>query len=140
MATISLSGDWTGVYDYYNAPEFDPVTFHASLTDIAGVIWGTCLERSTVPDSDDMLEAALNGSRSGREVRFRKVFTSEMSGGELPIDYAGLVSPDGKRITGTWRFFVTGAKTTGPFVMNRHPADEADILRQLAAEVERIGI
>lgn len=139
MAAISLSGDWTGVYDYYNAPEFDPVTFHAALTDIAGVIWGTSLERSTAPDCDDMLEAALNGSRSGREVRFRKVFTSEMSGGELPIDYAGVVSPDGKRITGTWKFFVTGAKNTGPFVMNRHPVKESEVLRQLSALIEMKG-
>lgn len=139
MPAISLSGDWTGVYDYSDAPDFDPVTFYASLTDVAGVIWGTSLERSTAPDSDDMLEAALNGSRSGREVRFRKVYTSDMHGGELPIDYAGTLSTDGNRITGTWRFFVTGTKTTGPFIMNRHPVKESEVLRQLSAMIEIKG-
>ncbi len=136
MPSISLSGDWTGVYDYSEATNFDPVTFHASLTDIAGVIWGTSLEKSALPDSSDMIESALNGSRSAREVRFRKVYTSDMNGGELPIDYAGVLSADGNRITGNWRFFISNPLGGGPFVMNRHPVKEAEIIRQLSAMIE----
>ena len=139
MPSISLSGDWTGVYDYADAAHLEPVTFHASLTDIAGVIWGTSTEKSTQRDSDAMLEASLNGSRSAREVRFRKVYTSDMPGGELPIDYAGVLSADGNRITGHWRFFIASPHPGGPFVMNRHPVKEAEVIRQLSAMIEMKG-
>lgn len=137
MPATSLSGDWTGVYDYSDASTGEPVSFHVSLTDIGGVVWGTSIEKNTLaPNAGDTLEAALNGSRSGQEVRFRKTFTGNVQGGELPLDYAGHLSADGNRIVGKWRPFIAGDHPGGPFVMNRNPANEKDILRQLTALVE----
>lgn len=127
--TLSLSGAWTGVYDY-DDPGRDAVSFVASLTDIAGVIWGETSEPnsfSPIPDTD--LVASVSGLRTGREVTFSKEYQASVQGGEDVVFYAGQVSENGQRIKGTWRIrfpFEIG----GPFVMDR--ADGAVAARQRA--------
>lgn len=139
MGPLDLSGVWTGVYDYANAP-LDAVPFTAALTDVGGVIWGTVTEPNTFPDaSRDELEAALNGMRAGREMRFRKEYTPMIRGGELPIDYVGHVSPGGNRIEGKWRIPMARITFGGPFVMNRTGGVSAarELARKATVEVPR---
>ena len=121
---MTLTGDWTGVYDYsQNAAE--PVSFQASLFDVAGVLWGTMQEPNTfAPILETELSADVQGMRMGREVSFRKTYQGNPVGGEEPIDYFGYVSADGTRIEGRWQIGVVGAvfgqpAFGGPFVMTR---------------------
>lgn len=115
---MDLSGDWTGSYDY--GPGSRAVPFAASLFDIGGVVWGTSLEPNTfAPGAGDELEAEISGTRSGRELHFRKVYAGRPQRGEEPIHYTGHVSADGNRIEGRWTIRTFGANLSGPFVMNR---------------------
>ncbi|MFL4468767.1 hypothetical protein ACERZ8_02340 [Tateyamaria armeniaca] len=133
--SLSLSGAWTGVYDYDN-PGQDAVSFVATLTDIAGVIWGETSEPnsfSPIPDKD--LVASISGLRTGREVTFSKEYQASVQGGEEVVFYAGQVSEDGQRIKGTWRIqfpFEVG----GPFVMDRADGRTAVKERTRFASVE----
>ena len=136
----TLHGDWTGVYDYGDNGDdasADPVPFTASLFDIAGAVWGTTREPNTfAPDAGDELHASVNGTRSGREVRFRKTYRGRPKGGEVPIDYAGHVMRDGNRIEGRWQLAIPGRMIAGSFVMNRKPGVAAVATRVETAEDE----
>jgi hypothetical protein len=63
-----------------------------------------------------MLEASIDGQRSGSEVYFVKVYPEGMSDHGRPIDYAGRVNADATEIEGTWT--VRGA-WSGRFLMIR---------------------
>lgn len=117
---ISLQGGWTGVYDYGDDAPGEPVAFTASLFDIAGAVWGTTQEPNTATPGADLL-AAVSGARSGREVRFRKIYEGAPRGHEAPVDYAGHVTGDGNRIEGRWQIAHGGQIIAGSFVMNRKP-------------------
>jgi len=134
---LTLTGDWTGVFDYADAGETaDAVPFVASLFDVAGAIWGTTQEPNTfVPGAAAEIAAEVNGTRSGREVRLRKVYVGAPTGADLPIDYAGHVSADGNRIEGRWQIVDLGRRISGAFVMNRKPGEKAVITRSVEAEV-----
>jgi hypothetical protein len=122
---LSLSGAWTGVFDYSNTQD-DAVTFTATLTDVGGVIWGTIREpNSFSPIAVTELRAEVTGIRSRWEVRFRKEYTGYVPGGEEVIAYAGQVAANGNRISGDWRIALPGAPVGGPFVMNRLPGLKA---------------
>jgi hypothetical protein len=130
----SLSGDWTGVYDYSNTPA-EAVAFNAALTDVGGVIWGVTVEpNSFSPVAETTLSAAISGSRSGREVRFRKEYDHGIPGGEDPVHYRGTLTSDGMRIEGEWRILVPGQAFGGPFVMNRLRGAKAEQTRAATAE------
>ncbi|THH38586.1 hypothetical protein E4Z66_03170 [Aliishimia ponticola] len=136
---LSLSGEWTGVFDYANTPD-EAVTFTASLTDVAGVIWGTTCERNSFsPIAARDLSASLSGMRSGYEVRFRKEYMGDVPGGEDIISYVGHVSEDGNRISGDWRIAIPGVNVSGPFVMNRVRGTRAQIrvTTSVSALIER---
>ncbi|WP_300438979.1 hypothetical protein [uncultured Mameliella sp.] len=116
---LDLSGDWTGVYDY-GLDGDGAVPFAATLFDVGGVIWGTTLEPNTfAPEAGAELEAEISGSRSAREVHFRKAYIGRPRHGEEPVHYTGHVSPDGNRIEGNWTIRGPGFFASGPFVMNR---------------------
>ncbi|WP_300531897.1 hypothetical protein [uncultured Mameliella sp.] len=116
---LDLSGDWTGVYDY-GLDGDGSVPFAATLFDVGGVIWGTTLEPNTfAPEAGAELEAEISGSRSAREVHFRKAYIGRPRHGEEPVHYTGHVSPDGNRIEGNWTIRGPGFFASGPFVMNR---------------------
>lgn len=116
--SLSLSGAWTGVYDYDDASQ-DPVSFNADLMDIGGVLWGETSEpNSFSPIAAKHLIASISGLRTGREVTFSKEYQASVVGGEEVVFYAGQISEDGQRVKGTWRIrfpFDIG----GPFVMDR---------------------
>ncbi len=122
-----IGGDWTGVYDYGEGFD-EAVPFSAMLFDIAGAVWGTTEEpNSFAPGDGKILLADVSGTRSGREVRFRKTYRNSPPGGEYPVDYAGLVTNDGTRIEGRWQISAPGGILSGPFVMNRKEAAEAEV-------------
>ncbi|MEL7167565.1 MAG: hypothetical protein AAGL96_19045 [Pseudomonadota bacterium] len=116
--SLSLSGAWTGVFDY-DDPACDAVGFTADITDIAGAVWGDTTEpNSFAPGFGDRLVASLSGARSGNEVTFTKTYIGEEQLFENEVFYAGNLNDTGRRITGTWR--IAGAyDLSGPFVMNR---------------------
>lgn len=133
--SLSLSGTWTGVYDY-DDPAHDPVSFNADLMDIAGVLWGETSEPNTFsPIAAKHLIASVSGLRTGREVTFTKEYQAIVQGGEEVVFYAGQVTEDGQRIKGTWRIRFPH-EISGPFVMNRTDGAEVALLRKAAAEVE----
>ena len=116
---MDLSGDWTGVYEY-GFGGADAVPFAASLFDVGGVVWGSSLEPNTFsPGAGEELEAEISGSRSSRELHFRKVYLGRPVHGEDPVHYTGLVSADGTRIEGRWTIRNFQGSQSGPFVMNR---------------------
>ena len=130
---LSLTGPWTGVYDYADSTE-DAVSFTADLTDIAGAIWGDTQEpNSFSPVAAKTLHASLSGVRSGSEVTFTKEYVGDVPGGEETVFYAGLISADAKRISGTWRIAFP-YEISGPFVMNRLSGEKKSLARTLEAE------
>lgn len=135
----SLAGNWTGVYDYDDAdtgggPEAVPFT--ASLFDVAGAVWGTTREPNTfAPGFGEALDAEVNGTRTGTEVRFRKVYVGPPPNGEFPVEYAGHVVADGARVEGFWQIRHPTRPIGGPFVMNRTPGQKSAAARTVAAEV-----
>lgn len=130
----SLAGNWTGVFDY-DDPDTDAVPFTASLFDIAGAVWGTTREpNSFAPGAGEALDAEVNGTRTGTEVRFRKAYVGAPPGGDFPVDYAGHVVASGNRVEGRWEIRHPTQTIAGPFVMNRAPGRTAEATRELAAE------
>ena len=130
--TLSLSGAWTGVYDYDDDAK-EPVGFTADLTDIGGVIWGEISEpNSFSPSAAKALTAAVSGLRTGREVTFNKEYQGDVPGGEEIVFYAGQISADGDCIKGTWRIQFP-VEVGGPFVMNR--PDGAVVAKQREREL-----
>lgn len=133
--TLTLSGDWTGVYDYADTPD-EAVPFTAALTDVGGVVWGTTQEPNTFSQAvSHDLHATVSGVRSGPEVRFRKVYDGRAENHE-PIIYSGHLSPDGNRIEGRWRIASGTASFHGPFVMNRLPGARTETALHLRATIE----
>lgn len=139
MTTLSLSGNWTGVYDYPVA-SMDPVPFFAELTDVAGVVWGTTTEPRTgaFGGVTDELTANLSGYRSRREIRFEKRYDPVIEGGENAIHYAGIISEDGNRIEGKWSISDGFAGFSGPFVMDRAKGAKADATLETEAELDLV--
>lgn len=67
----SLSGSWTGRYDYDNIAFGCPVSFDAVLTETGTTLRGETVEPNTFrEETTDTLLAVLNGQRSGSSVRF----------------------------------------------------------------------
>ena len=132
----TLGGHWTGVYDYDDDAR-DAVPFTAALFDIAGAVWGTSREpNSFAPGQGEALDAEINGTRSGKEVRFRKVYVGAPAGGEYPVEYAGHVTAGGNRVEGRWVIRAPQGPLGGPFVMNRVPGTKTATRVSVAAFVE----
>ncbi|WP_420391583.1 hypothetical protein [Acuticoccus sp.] len=112
----SLTGDWTGVYDY-DALEFEPAPFVARLAQAGAAITGSTVEPDTFHNgAPHELTAVLRGSVVGNEVSFVKRY----EGAKLnyAVRYSGILDAAGDRIEGRWR--IKGAYLgTGPFVMDR---------------------
>lgn len=130
----SLSGHWTGVYDYPDA-QGEPVPFNARLEEDAGGLCGETVEPNTFAHSTvDSLLASLAGARVGAEVSFVKTY-EQIPGAGHSVRYEGVVNADLTKIEGHWR--VDGVLGwAGPFVMNRSDAGAAE---EIAAE-ESVGI
>lgn len=129
---LNLSGAWTGVYDYSDMDR-GAVSFTADLTDIAGAVWGDVTEpNSFSPIAAKTLQAVLSGTRSGYEVTFAKDYTGDVPGGEHTVHYAGIISDDGRRITGSWRIYLL----SGPFVMNKVRGEAIARLQRITEEAK----
>ena len=132
----SLGGHWTGVYDYDNEDQ-EAVPFNASLFDVAGAVWGTSQEpNSFAPGFAEALDAEINGTRSGKEVRFRKTYIGAPPNGEYPVQYAGHVNAKGNRVEGRWVIDTPFGKIGGPFVMDRDGGAPVVRTEAVAAVIE----
>lgn len=99
----SLTGSWTGRYDYDNVAHGTPVSFDAVLTETSGTLRGEIVEPNTFRlEATDTLLAVLYGTRSGSSVQFVKTYT-DFEDTDHP-HYEGQVNATATRITGRWHF------------------------------------
>ena len=132
----SLGGHWTGVYDYDNEDQ-EAVPFNASLFDVAGAVWGTSQEpNSFAPGFAEALDAEINGTRTGKEVRFRKTYVGVPPNGEYPVQYLGHINARGNRVEGRWVIVTPFGKIGGPFVMDRDGGAPVVRTEAVAAVIE----
>ena len=102
-ASDSLSGSWTGRFDYDNVALGTPVSFDAVLAESGGTLRGEVVEPNTFrKEATDTLLAVLVGTRSGSSVTFTKTYT-DFEADEDPV-YEGQVNATATRITGRWHF------------------------------------
>jgi len=99
----SLSGSWTGRFDYDNIVLGTPVSFDAVLSESGGTLRGEIVEPNTFrPEASDPLLAVVSGTRDGPVVQFIKTYT-DFEDAEHP-HYTGHVNATATRITGRWHF------------------------------------
>lgn len=98
-AEMSVAGGWLGTY-YYSGrlSREEPVRFEASFDARSdGLFTGKIL------DDSDLGEAGVSGTQSALVVKFTKeYYRPPVWSDTAPIDYEGVLSEDGKRITGRW--------------------------------------
>jgi len=116
-ASDSLSGSWTGRYDYDNPAFGTAVSFDAVLTETTGTLRGEIVEPNTFRrEATDTLIAVLNGTRSGSAVKFTKIYT-DFETADHP-HYEGQVNATSTRITGRW-YFASHPAVKGTFLFAR---------------------
>lgn len=125
----SLSGRWTGRYDYGGTAA--PVPFEVVLEDSDGTLSGEITEPNTFRrDMGTYLAALLLGERAGFDVSFCKTYDG-FDQGDDPV-YEGALNAAMSRIDGVWRF-PSDPKWCGRFMMVR--AVDARARRMATAEV-----
>jgi hypothetical protein len=128
---LNLSGQWQGFYSYPSRQR--PVSFSASLTESGSWLTGTTTEKgSQGATRGRVLDATLQGRRTGRSVTFLKLYADGFPTYD-GVHYEGEVREDGTEIEGRWSI---PGNWSGKFLMIRaggHAAEQ----RQKAAE--RIG-
>jgi hypothetical protein len=113
----TLSGSWTGRYDYADPAHGDPVAFDTVLTQTGTILRGETIEPNTFCDNaGDTLMAVLTGTRRGSHVRFKKTYTDFES--DADPAYYGQVNGTATRITGRWHF-PDAPHVHGTFLMAR---------------------
>lgn len=133
-ATKTLSGSWTGRYDYDNIAFGTPVSFDAVLTETGNTLRGEVVEPNTFrPEATDTLLAVIAGTRNGSSVSFVKTYT-DFEAGDHP-HYQGQVNTTATRITGRWHFpSMPGIK--GTFLLAR--TAEAAVRKETKAAMEKM--
>lgn len=132
-AAASLSGSWTGRFDYANPVHGTAVSFDAVLTETSGTLRGEIVEPNTFrPEATDTLLAVLQGLRSGSRVTFVKTYT-DFEADQHP-HYEGQVNATATRITGRWHFPQT-AHCSGTFLFARTSLAAARKLTKAMAEL-----
>lgn len=133
MATSdSLSGSWTGRFDYANIALGAPVSFDAVLTQAGATLRGEIVEPNTFrKEATDTLLAVLLGTRSRSSVTFTKTYT-DFEQGEDPV-YIGQVNATATRITGRWHF-PSMPNVSGTFLLAR--TAQAAARKSMKAAVE----
>lgn len=133
-ASDSLSGSWTGRYDYDNVAYGTPVSFDAVLTETAGTVRGEIVEPNTFRhEATDTLLAVLSGTRSGSSVHFVKMYT-DFEETDHP-NYEGQINQTATRITGRW-YFPTHPNIKGTFLLARTAAAAARKKAQAVVALE----
>ncbi|MGJ8610995.1 MAG: hypothetical protein ACSHWY_07870 [Octadecabacter sp.] len=130
----SLSGSWTGRFDYDNIAFGTPVSFDAVLIQTGTILRGEIVEPNTFrPEATDTLLAVLTGTCSGSNVAFVKTYT-DFEESDYP-HYDGHVNPTATRITGRWHFpTMPGVK--GTFLLAR--TAQAAVRKQAKATAEMV--
>jgi hypothetical protein len=117
VGSDSLSGSWTGRFDYDNVAHGTPVSFDAVLNQSGSTLRGEIVEPNTFrPEATDTLLAAITGTRSGSSVSFTKIYT-DFEDTDHP-HYEGQVNATATRITGRWHF-PSKAEIKGTFLLAR---------------------
>lgn len=130
----SLSGSWTGRYDYDNVAFGTPVSFDAVLTQSGSTLRGEIVEPNTFRhEATDTLLAVLTGTRSGSTVRFVKTYT-DFEETDQP-HYEGQINATATRITGRW-YFPSLPGVQGTFLLAR--TAEAAARKKTKAAVEMV--
>lgn len=133
----SLSGSWTGRFDYDNIALGAPVSFDAVLTEMAGILNGEIIEPNTFrKDASDTLLAILSGTRTGSSVQFVKTYTDFKQSSDP--HYKGQVNATATRITGRWHF-PDQAGVKGTFLLARTAQAAVRKKARAVAEVEFEG-
>jgi len=114
-----LSGDWIGNYSYPG--EMEPVPFLATLVESNGHLTGETKEPGQTPEMGAIAHALLQGSRSGAEVSFTKLYDTIE---DEPILYEGTVDETGNEIHGSWTIV---DEWSGSFLMRRAAVVEEDV-------------
>ncbi len=128
----SLSGFWTGVYDYPDNYA-EPVPFNVVLIEVAGSLSGEIDEPNTFsPDTIGRLFARLTGSSDGTSVQFVKKYEKVREAGHN-VHYDGAVNGDLTIIEGHWTVTDWMGSWSGPFIMNRSGHAKAE-KRELGKE------
>lgn len=136
----SLSGSWTGRFDYNNVALGTPVSFDAVLMESGDALRGEVVEPNTFrKEATDTLLAVLTGTRSGASVTFTKTYT-DFEADEDPV-YVGRVNATATRITGRW-YFPGVPNVKGAFLLARTAQAAARKTTKAAVEmvldIERI--
>lgn len=131
----SLSGFWTGVYDYPGGHR-EPVPFSAVIEDVAGALGGEIVEPNTFSSAKEReLFASLSGTRQGGSVHFIKTYERVPNGGHSLV-YDDILDAAATRIDGTWSTTPPAWPLSGPFVMNRSSGKKAAAKVKAGREVE----
>lgn len=137
----SLSGTWSGVYDY-PAGKGEATPFNALLLDVAGWVSGETVEPNLFADHPAMmLRAMLDGKREGRRVSFTKTYDGG-AGQSHSVLYEGECDAGLTRIEGVWRIESLFGGLRGPFVMTRsnwEVDEESEAEAVMAAFLEASG-
>lgn len=129
----SLSGLWTGRYDYARTSVGAPVSFEVVLSEEGRIFTGEVVEPNTfVADGGDTLMAVISGSRDGQFVQFLKTYT-DFDGLDHPV-YEGRCNDALTRIAGDWHFPAFPA-VKGSFLMVRAAGMARDKAKQAKATV-----
>lgn len=130
----SLTGSWTGVYDYA-AAYGEPVPFNALLVEEAGSISGEIMEPNTFAGGGiDCLLATLSGAHADGQLSFVKRYEG-LPGANHEVRYDGLVNEDLTKVEGQWRIGTGGG--SGPFVMNRSSGAQDESNAETEAALKR---
>jgi hypothetical protein len=129
----SLSGFWTGVYDYPGNAE-DAVPFNALLIEVGGALSGEITEPNSFSSSPvSQLYAKIAGSRSSSSVSFIKTYEKVKEGGHQ-IHYEGIVDDALTKIEGMWTD--PGFPSwSGPFILNRSGHASEKIKTEIREEI-----
>jgi hypothetical protein len=139
----SLSGFWTGVYDY-PSNFAQPVAFNGMIIDIAGDLSGEIIEPNTISNSTiSEIRADINGERAGLSVNFIKTY-QKVEGAMHQLRYEGAVDEKLIKIQGKWILIKKDGTLndawTGPFIMNRsiNAAEEKIKIEESTGELLKI--
>jgi hypothetical protein len=139
----SLSGFWTGVYDY-PSNFAQPVAFNGMIIDIAGDLSGEIIEPNTISNSAiSEMRADISGERVGLSVSFVKTY-QKVEGAMHQLRYEGAVDEKLIKIQGKWILIKKDGTLndawTGPFIMNRsiNAAEEKIKIEESTGELLKI--
>lgn len=111
---LTIKGMWEGAYQYSSSSDVGDFPFKARFTESDGKISGLVVEED-LNQGKGTIRAETEGTINGRAIQFTKRYIQADETYGRPVEYAGELSADGSRITGTWRLPDDG----GTFTMTR---------------------